>query len=343
MANIKQAEFELNRLTRTIAKSLKNWNSPGGQPSVPDMAEAVRGWKNDLERLTVHDELNSRSFQTAHRKMAKAWAYRDSREDAIEALDEALQALEDVPAEMAVPEPVKTYKVRNIKSLYGEEIGRYGYEPAVFGDIYEIHRQLEGFESAPSSSYIDYTNVVRVKSALQNVTSRYPQGSRLNQLGSRAIKSISMAQSAQNRPAFMRKYFSDAVMLVGEMGAEADVYHSPVAYKAQLGHDTEDAMLAIEDMQELMYSQPFYSPQEFMNMAMKAIGRVQSAIQPYYDPKATRLANSIQENLAIARENIHDARIKSIGNNAWEHGAVAEPFNEALNRLGALEAHVRTL
>lgn len=343
MANIKQAEFELNRLAKSISKALRNWKSPGGEPSVPDLAESVRGWKDDLERLSIHDDLNSKSFQTAHRKMAKAWAHRDSREDAIEALDEAVNALEDVPAEMSVPEPMKSYQIRNIRSLYGEEIGRYGYEPNVFGDIYEIHRQLEGFETAPSSRHVDYTNVVRVKSSLQEVTDRYPQGSPLNTLGQRAIKSISMAQAAMNRPAHMRRFFSNAASLVSDMGAQADVYHSPVSYKAQLQHGADDAVEAIEDMQDLMYSQAFYSPQEFVSKAVKAIARVQAAIAPYYDPKATRLANSIRDNLEVAQDNLRDARIKSIGHGAWQHDAVAQPFNEAMNRLGALEAHVRTL
>lgn len=343
MANITKAEFQLKRLTRTMAKTVKDWQSPGGQPSVPDMAESVRGWKEDLERLSIHDELNSRSLQMANRKMAKAWAYRDSRPDAIEAVDEAVQALEDIPAEMSVPEPKTVEEVRNIKSLYGDDIGRYGYEPSVFNDLYEINRQIEGFEAAPSTKHIDYTNLVRVKSALSDVAGRYPQGTRLHSLGHRAVKCLSMAQSTSGRLRDMRKYFSEALDIIGEMGAAADRYHAPTGYKAQLEYGSDDAIEAIEDMQDVMYEQPFYAPQEFLAKAVKAMDRVMAAIEPYYDPKASRLARDVKEHLHLASVNARNSSVKSMGTGAWQYDNIVNPFNEAMNRLSALEAHVKTL
>ena len=343
MANKQQGTFELKRLTRTMAKSLKNWKRPGGQPSVPDMAKAVEGWKSDLERLSIYDSLNSRSLQSAHRKMAKAWAHRDSRPDAIDALDEALNALEEVPAEMSVPEPVKTYKVRNIKSLYGEEIARQGYDPNVFAEIHEIRRQVEGFEMAPSTDHVDYTNVSRVKSALADLTEQYPVNSRVYQAGSAAVKSLGLAQAAINRPGHMRNHFAQAVSMIDEMGASADLHHSPVAYKAELSYGAEDVLDAIDDMNVLLYSQNFYEPQELVGKALKAINHIQNAVAPYYDPKTNRLVGTIKANLELVEDNLSDVRVKSIGGAAWQAEIVSRPYNEALNRLGLLEAHIRTL
>lgn len=338
-----RSDYELKRLTRSMAKTLTVWKTKGGEPSLPDMAQAIQGWKDDLERLAVHDDLNSVSFQTANRKMAKAWSNRDTRKVAIEAAEESYEALASVSDEIGAPEPVKSYEVRNRIGLYGDEIGRYAYEPNVFGDLHEISRQIAGFQTAPSPNHIDYTNMLRVKAELREVAERYPYNSPIHHHGSAAVKSLDLAQSARNHPTRMRQYFSQALENVNEMGAAADIYHSPVAYKAQLVHDKEGAEEAIADMEYRMYSQPFESPEEFISGAIKAANRVIRAIAPYYDPKASRLAQSVKDHLEIAEGTLQDARVKSIGQNVWNYDQFNTYFEEAMNRLSDLDAYVRTL
>lgn len=344
MANVQQANFELKRLTRSMSSTIKKWKSSGGEPTVPDLAAAVQSWKNDMERLTVHDELNGPSFQMAQRKMMRAWDKRASRKEAIEVLDEAVTSLESVPGEMAAPDPIKSYHIKNRQELYGEDISRYSYDPPVFNDIYAIHRQISGFEMAPTADYIDAGNIQRVKAMLEDVTYRYDRGTQLNFLGTRAVKCLDMARMSTGRRADMKRYFSEAAKLVGQMGVEADLYHAPVAYKAQLGNSNAGSAIdAVERLTDLMYQRSFSEPSNFMRAALKSASDIVLRVGAYFDPKAARLAREVQEHLVIANENMRDTRVKSIRGNAWDYDGVSVPFNEAMNKLSALDAYIRTL
>ena len=338
-----EAQLKLERLTQVMKQTLKTWNSPGGQPTLPDVAASMSAWKGDLQILSYHDETNGPSFQKARAKMEEAWDNRDNRDVAIETVEEALGALEGMPEEMESPEFVKSYRRRNIKSLYGEDIARYDSDPHVFGELYEIRRQVSGFSSASSPDHIDHTNLVRVKSALMDITERYDSMNPINSYGHRAVKSLTMADNSRRQPARMRQYFSNALQALDEMGAHADLHHAPVGYKATLIDNADEALDAVEAMQDLMYTQPFYSPAEFMPKALKAVEWVIDSVEPFYDPKASRMAQAVKSLLLESNESAGSYRVKSLGFNAWQFDGVSNPFNAAVNKLDALDRHIRNL
>jgi hypothetical protein len=338
MASNTTIEFQVNRLVKTIEHSYRKWTRPDGSPSLPDVAENIKSWKDDIDRLGAFSQVNGPSYSKAIDGIQAAWNFRDDRKKAVACIQPVISALKGISGEMQTPDFRATYTNRTAKSLFGDMISRYSSDPNQFQDIYGIRRMLAGFNSMKSVSNIDEIDLRSGAEQLREFSRRYDAGTQLNGLAQRAADYMVAASRGEN-PIRVKSCISNAVKIVDQLGFEIEKSYSPSGYKTEMtGVAAKSVSDEVENVQRLMYGYHFQSPSTFLPQAVRSVKHLIGVMQNYYDPKAVRMAQTALEKLTIANQ--YSPAAKSMNNLGWQVPSISEPFNVALNAIDTLARHV---
>lgn len=337
MASNTTVEFQVNRLVKTIEHSYRKWIRPDGTPSLPDVAESLKAWKDDIDRLGVFSQVNGPSYSKAINGIQNAWKYRDDRKKAVDSIKPVISALKGISGEMKTPDFRSSYTNRTAKSLFGDT-ARYASDPNQFQDIYGVRRMLSGFEAMKSVSNIDVVELRNAAEHIREFGNRYDVGSELHTISHRAADYMSAA-SRETNPVRIKTSISNAVKLVDQLGFEIEKTNSPVGYKTEMsGVAAKMVSSAVDDVQTLMYGYHFQSPESFLPQAIKSVRRLQEVMRNYYDPKAMRFVQTALDKLIAANQ--FSPAAKSMHSIGWQVPAISDPFNVALNAIDTLARHV---
>lgn len=335
--------FDLKRLTKSIRDTLKNWKSRGGEPSIPDMASAIQGWESDAEKLKMYTNLNSVSFQKAMTKLNEAWAERTVRVKAIKAVEECLASLEGIQSEISAPETTKRQHKSTMKSLFGDSIGRYSYDPDVFPELYKIKRHINGFLATQRNDRIDFENVKHVKAMIDSVVTRSEIDTPMYQYAMKASRLLQGAINSRERGYAVKANLSEASIAIDQIGIASERYYSPTGYKSQLSAiSASDVALMLDKLEDMVYEKPFNTPIELATKAIKSLNRIVQNLNQYYDPKAKRLAEEARDNFINAHASAKSS-VKTLQTNDWRNQSVITQFESAMSKISELKKHMENV
>lgn len=331
-------DFQVKRLVRTMEQSYKRWSRPDGSPTISDVAENVKSWMNDINRLGAYTEINGPSYSKAVDGISNAWNHRDNSKKAIGSVKDVITALKNIAGEMQTPEYKTARENRTTKSLFGDFASRYASDPNLFSEIYSVRRMLTGFQSMKSVDMVDPIALRDGADKMMEIASRYDKGLPIHNLTFNASKYMSAA-SRDTNPRRLKSCLDAAIKMIDMAGQVIEEMYSPKGYKSEMkGSAADDVLKSVDAVQTLMYGYSFKSPHEFLPGAIKSVRNLIATMSNYYDPKALRMANAALDYLNTAYKG--SAATKSIHLNGWQYSDVANPFNAALNTIDALARHV---
>lgn len=332
--------FQLKRLIKSIESADKKWSRPDRKPTLVDLSEAIRTWRSDLERLGAFDAIHGVAYHAAQSAVMKAWNDRDNRDKAMAQVKTMVVSLKGIEGEMKAPEYRTLQERRAQKSLYGEFVAGYAGDPNDFGDLYQIRRQIAGFQAADGD--FDPVILSRVKADLRAISQQYEPGTEVRHFADTAISAL--VQVDRVTPRAVKSMINQAAVAVDDMGHAISKKVAPTGYKAEITDMTAGDQLvpAIEKLQTTLYGYHFENPSTFLPRALREAKRVKAVVAEFFDPRANRIAGEIEDSLIAAAEASKDSAVKSMAYRGWEFQEVSAPFNVALNNIDMLDRHVRS-
>lgn len=334
-------EHQLGQITKGISAKLKTWGSKGGEPSVPEIAECIRTWQKDIENLAMFSDLNGPAFQATQSAMLRAWNVRDDRKKSIPALKEVLTSIKGVPGELGKPAFVKSYQTRNMKGLVGDFAARYANDPNLFGELFPLRRQIQGFMTTVNGN-VDPLTVNSVKTGIIDIAERYDVTHPIHQNAVKAIEFLNRAADQVDIQGASERSYKAAAQAIDQMGVAAEMDNAPQGYAPELkGYAAKSVHDEVEELQRMFYGYKFTTPQEFLPRAKAQVNTIHSAMRQNYDPKAERIVNTIAQHINDALGNARSVAAKSLGSEGWDADVISIPVNAALDRVDALSRHLQ--
>lgn len=332
-------DFKVKQLTRVMSDTHKRWAA--GSPPISDIANALKQWIGDIERLSYYSESNTQAWNAAKAAISDAWDKRVERKDAVRFVGDAVAALKALPAELEQPLEQGAYARRTTKSLFGNVAA---HSPSLFNELYNIRRQLAAYAQTGALGGLgNSTKSMGIKglaAGLIEIGQRYEQQTPMYQYATQAAGYLNRAVKL-GRPEAVKRYLEEALNAVDNLGATIDRNNAPDGYKPDFDKVSAASVKSLVDSAKAVsFSCAFEAPDVIIAEMTKRVNRVASTIKSYDDQRAARLVLNTQTALQAAKDKLPASRVKTLGQQSWDYPPLQEAFNVALLHLDTLEQHL---
>ena len=265
------SKFRLKALTGTMDETLGRWKRV--EPTLSQIANAVKGWQQDVENILYTEEYNIQATKNAQLSLEEAWHHRDNRNLALKAamdatieLKAAIKSAQEVEDEF-VPAYVKKSMGYAMKSVKKVEPG----EVEVGNWIKDARTQLREIEMVPQNNrqyiamnanlegeiYHDTTS--RVKAWLHgNVDSVYNDVTEESRSAIKSINQILTEIEQASGSGYLNRQEKEQIFInVGKaykMLDQVKLAPRTPAIKADLLHDVDRVRGAIDSVMPMLQS-----------------------------------------------------------------------------------------